>query len=442
MTILDPEFLRVEDVMELHAEGIAPYGATCPRANGESVRRLIGRRGPSIRGEVEHFGVTSVTGGPGGELSFNADEAVAGGPVVHDGVRGRSGGVLGLRTWGRSRRDRRRDRGRTLLGSGRACRVGRRRATSSVTPRPPPKTRRSHGVTTHRQLRDRGERSGRDGARSRPCTCGGGGLRNRVHHDLRPQGVSTPAPGRRGGGRAGALRNRPRARHCDESVAAIAEGMLQSASFLYHWEIGPIKPTVGPDGLVPLTPWQIASRLASNLGNGQPDDRLLQAAETGGLSTPTGVAAEAARLIADPKHARTLLDFHQQWLLDVGTRTADLAGLLPAGGLTPEAVGGLSTGLASFLTSVYATGDGTLGALLTAPRAFVNPDLAAIYGVPAPTTAFGWVMLDPTERGGCSRRSSSWHLFRSARKTPPSSAGCRCTPSSYASPYHRWGMEG
>jgi hypothetical protein len=30
----------------------------------------------------------------------------------------------------------------------------------------------------------------------------------------------------------------------------------------------------------------------------------------------------------------------------------------------------------------------------------VNPDLAAIYGVPAPTTAFGWVMLDPTERGG------------------------------------------
>jgi hypothetical protein len=186
----------------------------------------------------------------------------------------------------------------------------------------------------------------------------------------------------------------------DASAAAVAEGMLQSASFLYHWEIGPNNPTIGPDGLVPLTPWQIASRLASNLWNGQPDDRLLQAAGTGGLSTPTGVAAEAARLIADPKHARTLLDFHQQWLLDVGTRTADLAGIVPFGGLTPEAIGGLSTGLASFLTSVYATGDGTLGALLTAPRAFVNPDLAAIYGVPAPTTAFGWVMLDPTERGG------------------------------------------
>jgi hypothetical protein len=186
----------------------------------------------------------------------------------------------------------------------------------------------------------------------------------------------------------------------DDSVAAVAKGMLQSASFLYHWEIGPTKPTVGPDGLVPLTPWQIASRLASNLWNGQPDDRLLQAARTGGLSTPAEVAAEAARLIADPRHARALLDFHQQWLLTVGSRQADLPLINPIGGLTPEAVGALSTELGSFLTSVYATGDGTLADLLTAPRAFVNPDLAAIYGVPAPTTAFGRVMLDPTERGG------------------------------------------
>jgi Protein of unknown function (DUF1592)/Protein of unknown function (DUF1595) len=163
----------------------------------------------------------------------------------------------------------------------------------------------------------------------------------------------------------------------DESAAAVAKGMLQSASFLYHWEIGPTKPTVGPDGLVPLTPWQVASRLATNLWNGQPDDRLLQAAGTGGLSTPAEVAAEAARLIADPRHARTLLDFHQQWLLTVGTRQANLAGIIPIGGLTPEAVGGLSMKLASFLTSVYATGDGTLAALLTAPWAFVNRDLAA-----------------------------------------------------------------
>lgn len=185
-----------------------------------------------------------------------------------------------------------------------------------------------------------------------------------------------------------------------DSVATIAKGMLQAASFLYHWEIGPTRPPLGPDGLVPLTPWQIASRLASNLWNGQPDERLLQAAATVELSTPAEIAAEAARLIADPRHARALLDFHQQWLFRVGTRQANLAGIIPRGGLTPEAIRGLPTELSSFLASVYVTGDGTLAAFLTAPQAFVNRDLAEIYGVPTPATPFGGVMLDPKERAG------------------------------------------
>jgi hypothetical protein len=185
-----------------------------------------------------------------------------------------------------------------------------------------------------------------------------------------------------------------------DSVATIAKGMLQSASFLYHWEIGPTRPMLGPDGLVPLTPWQIASRLASNLWNGQPDERLLQAASAGELSTPAEIGAQAARLIADPRHARALLDFHQQWLLSVGTRQANLAGIVPIGGLTPEAIRGLPTELSSFLASVYVTGDGTLAAFLTAPQAFVNRDLAQIYGVPTPAMPFGQVMLDPTERAG------------------------------------------
>ena len=45
-------------------------------------------------------------------------------------------------------------------------------------------------------------------------------------------------------------------------------------------------------------------------------------------------------------------------------------------------------------------GDGTLKTLYTAPYAFVNKDLAAIYGVAPPATAFGKVMLDPTQRAG------------------------------------------
>jgi hypothetical protein len=185
-----------------------------------------------------------------------------------------------------------------------------------------------------------------------------------------------------------------------ESVAAIAKGMLQSASFLYHWEIGPTKPVAGADGLIPLTSWQIASRLASNLWNSKPDDALLQAAQAGQLATPTQVAAQAQRLIADPKHLRTLTDFHGQWLFNVGTRNFEFGAIMPLGALTQAAIDGLPTEFSSFLGSIYSTGDGTMKSLLTAPWAFVNKDLAAIYGVAPPATAFGKVMLDPSQRGG------------------------------------------
>src|SRR5208282_5513781 len=60
-----------------------------------------------------------------------------------------------------------------------------------------------------------------------------------------------------------------------ESIAAVAEAMIQSPNFLYHWEIGPTPPVVGADGLVPLTQWQIASRLALALWESKPDDTLL-----------------------------------------------------------------------------------------------------------------------------------------------------------------------
>ncbi len=186
----------------------------------------------------------------------------------------------------------------------------------------------------------------------------------------------------------------------NESIAAVVKGMIQSASFLYHWEIGPTKPVVGADGLMPLTQWQIASRLASNLWNTMPDDALLQAAQMGQLSTPAQVLAQAQRMMADPRAAQALTDFHQQWLLTVGTHVPHLDGILPAGPLTQAAVDGLGTEFTSFLSSVYSTGDGTLSAFLTAPYAYVNHDLATIYNVTGPATGFAKVMLDPTQRGG------------------------------------------
>ena len=188
-----------------------------------------------------------------------------------------------------------------------------------------------------------------------------------------------------------------------DSIGALAKAMLQSPNFLYHWELGPTKPALGSDSLLPLTPWQVASRLATTLWESMPDDALLTAAQNGALSTPAQVVAQVNRMLADPQAAQSLYSFHLQWLFDMGFHVTDLATIAgkPNSPLTDAAAAGLQTEFTQFISSVYAPpGDGTLNTLYTAPYAFVNKDLAAIYGVAGPATGFAKVNLDPTQRAG------------------------------------------
>ena len=189
----------------------------------------------------------------------------------------------------------------------------------------------------------------------------------------------------------------------NESIGAIAKAMLQSPNFLYHWELGPQKPVKDADGLVLLTPWQTASRLASALWESMPDDALFTAAAQGELATPAQVLAQAQRMIADPQAEQSLYSFHLQWLFNMGFHVTDLATVSakPNSLLTAAAAQGLETEFTSFISSVFVPpGDGTLNTLYTAPYAFVNQDLAAIYGVAGPATGFAKVNLDPTQRAG------------------------------------------
>ncbi len=188
-----------------------------------------------------------------------------------------------------------------------------------------------------------------------------------------------------------------------DSIGAVAKAMLQSPNFLYHWEIGPTKPVPGSDGLAPLTPWQIASRLAMSIWESMPDDALFTAAQNGQLSTAAQVVAQAQRMLADPQATQSLYSFHLQWIFNMGFHVTDLAAVIPKPNslLTAAAAQGLQTEFTQFLSSVYTPpGDGTLNTLYTAPYAFVNHDLAAIYGVAGPATGFAKVNLDPTQRGG------------------------------------------
>jgi hypothetical protein len=187
----------------------------------------------------------------------------------------------------------------------------------------------------------------------------------------------------------------------NESVGAIVKSMIQSPNFLYHWEIGPTKPAVGSDGLVPLTPWQLASRLASTIWESAPDDTLLQAAQSGQLTTPAQVASQVTRMLADPRAANGLFYFNEQWLFNFGSQGRDLTQPLTKSSplFTAAVAQGIATEFSDFVSSVY-TGDGTLKSLFTAPYTYVNHDLGAIYGVTGPATGFAKVSLDATKRGG------------------------------------------
>jgi hypothetical protein len=160
---------------------------------------------------------------------------------------------------------------------------------------------------------------------------------------------------------------------------------------------------VGSDGLATLTPWQTASRLAMALWESMPDDALFTAAQNGELSTPAQIVAQVQRMLADPQASQSLYSFHLQWIFNMGFHVTDLSAVVPKPNslLTAAAAGGLQTEFTQFLSSVYTLpGDGTLNTLYTAPYAFVNKDLAAIYGVTGPATGFAKVDLDPTQRGG------------------------------------------
>ncbi len=186
-----------------------------------------------------------------------------------------------------------------------------------------------------------------------------------------------------------------------EALAEVAKGMLQSPSFLYHWEIGATPPAVDPaTGLISLTPWQVAARLAETLWESGPDDVLLSAAEGGELATPAQVGAQVSRMLADPRAARALEHFHEQLLIPGGS-LADLRTLTKSSPRFAGVAASLPDEFDRFLTDVYLTGDGTLNTLLTAPYAFVDANLAPIYGVAVPVApGFTKVALNPAERGG------------------------------------------
>ena len=165
----------------------------------------------------------------------------------------------------------------------------------------------------------------------------------------------------------------------DGAVVIVLEVILQSPHFLYRTEFG--RPDEDGDGVVMLTPFELASRLSFFLWGSVPDDRLLAAAEVGLLDTPEGLAAEARRMLESPKAREAAQHFHLQWLhLKKLPNVNKDPAIFPE--FTHELRELLGTETKAFVDHVVFEGEGDLTTLLSANYTFLNKTLAAFYGVP------------------------------------------------------------
>ncbi len=204
------------------------------------------------------------------------------------------------------------------------------------------------------------------------------------------------------------------------AVQLTLSAMLQSPQFLYRAE--PLPHDAAARAIVPVPPFALASRLSFFLWESTPDDTLLDAAELGHLQTDAELRAQAERMLRDPRARRTLWGFHRQWLgldrilLDEHTqRTTEVD---PA--WTASTPGSAAKESQLFVENVLFQG-GSFRDLFTSRRAWVNGDMARVYGLPAPADANAWTetTLPAGERAGLFTRAAFLAGFSHRGATSP-----------------------
>jgi hypothetical protein len=198
------------------------------------------------------------------------------------------------------------------------------------------------------------------------------------------------------------------------AVGLVLRAIFQSPNFLYRLELG--MPAPGTPEAVPLTPFETATRLSYLLWGSMPDEVLLTAAESGKLGTPDEVAAQAKRLLDDPRGARSVKNFYVQWASLGGLSSLDRSGT----DYTPKVAELLRTETEMFVDEVIRHGDGKWATLLGAPYSYMNAELAAYYGVKGPSgTEFEQVPLDPVRYAGLMTQGSLMaHLAHPGQPSP------------------------
>jgi hypothetical protein len=202
------------------------------------------------------------------------------------------------------------------------------------------------------------------------------------------------------------------------SVQTLLEVILMSPNFLYRVEQGVATTGTGAT-VVPLTSWELASRLSYFLTGSMPDDALFTAAAADALRTPDQVAVQARRLLAVTGGAATdrVAQFFTEWLhlVNLASLQKDKTAF-PT--FTPTLGAAMLLETQSFVIRTVFAGPGDLGTLLTAPYTYVPAEVAPLYGAATPA-ADGKLMLDPKQRAGLLTQPALLATFAKADSTDP-----------------------
>jgi hypothetical protein len=190
-------------------------------------------------------------------------------------------------------------------------------------------------------------------------------------------------------------------------VALVVRSMVQDPEFLYRIEVGT---PAAEAGTFTLDDTEIATRLSFLLWGRNPDEALLDAAETSGLRDPAARRAQADRLLADDRAKDAIHRFHAMWL---GYRA------IPG---TPALIAAFDDETSHLIDRSFFGSDGYLS-LFTATDTYVDATLAEHYGFPAPSGGAGWVPYGTSGRAGILSHGSVLAAFSKFSDTSPTQRG-------------------
>lgn len=169
----------------------------------------------------------------------------------------------------------------------------------------------------------------------------------------------------------------------DEGLKFALAGLLQSPNFVYRTEYG--EPDPDRPGLRKLTGTEVASKLSYLIWGTAPSDYTLGLASSGKLSTPAQLRSEAERMLASQRARETMNAFWSEYL-----ELEPITSLIKDRFVYPEFDAALASDMREetlrFMEFLVFDARADMREMFTSRTTFVNPELAALYRLPADLT--------------------------------------------------------